>query len=211
MSPPRGDAESRRAVILDAALLVFGQYGYRRTSMDDIAREAGIAKGTIYLSFASKEEVFQALSQRLAQRMLAGAEAASRQPGTTADRLAAMHAAWFGTYVETIHRSPHAAELLDAKHRLSADLVANTTSRYKQLVRDVLAEAAAAGELDLKPAGLTADTAAELLIASARGLESSAASPAAYRRYLDALVRVMVAGLSSRLASATKNLRLLQT
>jgi AcrR family transcriptional regulator len=197
MNPPRGDAESRRAVILDAALRVFGQYGYRRTSMDDIAGEAGIAKGTIYLSFASKEEAFQALSQRLAQRMLAGAEAASRGPGTTADKLAAMHDAWFGTYADTIHHSPHAAELLDAKHRLSADLVAGASSRYKRLVRDVLAEAAAAGELDLKPAGLTADTAAELLIASARGLESSAASPAAYRRYLDALVRVMVAGLAS--------------
>jgi TetR/AcrR family transcriptional regulator, regulator of autoinduction and epiphytic fitness len=198
VSPPRGDAESRRAAILDAALRVFGQYGYRRTSMDDIAREAEIGKGTIYLSFASKEEVFQALSQRLAQRMLAGAEAASHRPGTTADRLTAMHAAWFGTYAETIRHSPHADELLDAKHRLSADLVADAASRYKQLVRDVLAEAAAAGELDLEPAGLTADTTAELLIASARGLESTAASPAAYRRYLDALVRVMIAGLSRR-------------
>ncbi len=198
MNPPRGDAESRRAEILDAALQVFGQYGYRRTSMDDVAREADIGKGTIYLSFAGKEEVFQALSERLAQRMLAGAEAASRRPGTTADKLAGMHAAWFGTYAETISRSPHAAELLDAKHRLSADLVADAASRYKRLVRDVLAGAAAAGELDLEPAGLTADTAAELLIASARGLESSAASPAAYRRYLKALVRVMVAGLSSR-------------
>jgi TetR/AcrR family transcriptional regulator, regulator of autoinduction and epiphytic fitness len=199
MSPPRGDAGSRRAVILDAALRVFGQYGYRRTSMDDVAREAEIAKGTIYLSFASKEEVFRALSERLSQRMLAGAEAASRRPATTADKLAAMHAAWFGTYAETISRSPHAAELLDAKHRLSADLVSDAASRYKRLVRDVLAEAAAAGELDLEPAGLTAGTAAELLIASARGLESAAASPAAYRRSLDALVRVMVAGLSSRL------------
>jgi AcrR family transcriptional regulator len=197
MNPPRGDAESRRAEILDAALQVFGQYGYRRASMDDVAREADIAKGTIYLSFTSKEEVFQALSQRLSQRMLAGAEAASRRPGTTADKLAAMHAAWFGTYADTISRSPHAAELLDAKHRLSADLVADAASRYKRLVRDVLTDAAVARELDLEPAGLTADTAAELLIASARGLESSAASPAAYRRYLDALVRVMVAGLSS--------------
>jgi AcrR family transcriptional regulator len=198
MNPPRGDAEARHTVILDAALQVFGQYGYRRTSMDDIAREAGIGKGTIYLSFASKEEVFQALSLRLAQRMLAGAEAASRRPGTTADKLAAMHAAWFGTYADTIRRSPHAAELLDAKHRLSADLVSDAASRYKRLVRDVLAEAAAAGELDLESAGLTADTAAELLIASGRGLESSTASPAAYRRYLNALVRVMVAGLASR-------------
>jgi AcrR family transcriptional regulator len=197
MTPPRGNAEGRRAGILDAALRVFGQYGYRRTSMDDIAREAGIGKGTIYLSFPGKEEVFQALSRRLAQRMLADAEAASRRPGTTADKLAAMHAAWFGTYADTISRSPHAAELLDAKHRLSADLVADAATRYKRLVRDVLTEAAAAGELDLEPAGLTADTAAELLIASARGLESSAPSPAAYRRYLKALVQVMVAGLSS--------------
>ena len=197
MSQPRGDAESRRAAILDAALRVFGQYGYRRASMDDIAREAAIAKGTIYLSFAGKEEVFRALSQRLAQRMLAGAEAARHRPGTTVDKLTAMHAAWFGTYAETISRSPHAAELLDAKHRLSADLVSDTAGQYKRLVRDVLTEAVAAGELDLEPAGLTADTAAELLIGSARGLQSSAASPAAYRRYLKALVRVIVAGLSS--------------
>jgi AcrR family transcriptional regulator len=197
MNPPRGDAGARHTVILDAALQVFGQYGYRRTSMDDIAREAGIGKGTIYLSFASKEEVFQALSQRLAQRMLARAEAARHRPGTTADKLAAMNTAWFGTYAETIRRSPHAAELLDAKHRLSADLVSDAASQYNRLVREVLTEAVGAGELDLEPAGLTADTAAEMLIASARGLQSSAPSPAAYRRSLKALVRVMVAGLSS--------------
>ena len=200
MTPPRGDAEARRAEILDAALRMFGQYGFRRTSMDDIARETGIAKGTIYLSFASKEEVFQALAQRLAQRMLAGAEAASRRPGTTADKLTAMIAAWFGTYADTISRSPHADELLDAKHRLSAALVSDAASRYRQLVRDVIAAAAASGDLDLESAGLTPDTAAELLIASARGLESSEPSRAAYRSYLNALVRVMVAGLSSRVA-----------
>src|SRR5262249_12051705 len=125
MNPPRGDAEGRRAVILDAALRVFGQYGYRRTSMDDIAREARIAKGTMCLSFASKDEVSQALSPRRAERRLAGAEAARPRPGTPADKLAAMNAAWFGSYAETIRRSPHAAELLDAKHRLSADLVAD--------------------------------------------------------------------------------------
>jgi AcrR family transcriptional regulator len=199
MNPPRGDAEARRAEILDAALHMFGQYGFRRTSMDDIARETGIAKGTIYLSFAGKEEVFQALAQRLAQRMLAGAEAASRRPGTTADRLTAMIVAWFGTYADTISRSPHADELLDAKHRLSADLVSDAASRYRQLVRDVISAAVASGDLDLESVGLTPDTAAELLIGSARGLESSASSPAAYRSYLNALVRVMVAGLSGRL------------
>ena len=149
--------------------------------MDDIAREAGIAKGTIYLSFVGKEEVFQALAQRLAQRMLAAAEAVSRRPGTTEDKLTAMIVAWFGTYADTISRSPHAGELLDAKHRLSAELVSDAASRYKQLVRDVITAAAGGGDLDLdlEPVGLTPDTAAELLIASARGLESSALSRAA--------------------------------
>jgi len=198
MSPPRGDAEARRAVILDAALRVFGQYGYRRASMDDIAREAQIGKGTIYLSFASKEEVFQALAQRLARQMLTGAEAASRQPGATADKLAAMHTAWFGTYADTIRPAPHAADLLDAKHQLSADLAADTASRYMRLVQNVLAEAAASGELDLESAGLTTSTAAELLIASARGLQPGTASPAAYRRQLTTLVRVIIAGLTSK-------------
>jgi AcrR family transcriptional regulator len=198
VNPPRESSDSRRDAILDAALRAFGQYGYRRTSMDDIAREAGIGKGTIYLSFAGKDEVFQALGQALSERMLAGAEAARHRPGTAADKLAAMSAAWFGTYVETVWRSPHAAELLDAKHRLAADIISQFSSQYKCLVRDVLAEAADAGELDLAAADLTPDIAAELLIASARGLESSAAAPADYHRYLDALVRVIVAGLRPR-------------
>jgi AcrR family transcriptional regulator len=198
MNPPRGDAATRRAEILDAALTVFGQYGYRRTSMDDIAREAGIAKGTIYLSFTSKEEVFRALSRRLAQRILADAEAARHRPGTTADILAAMHIAWFGTYVETIRRSPHAVELLDAKHRLSADPVADAASHYKRLVVDVLTEAVGTGELDLARADLTTDTAAELLIAAARGLQPGESPPETYHRHLTALVRIMVVGLSGR-------------
>ena len=107
-----------------------------------------------------------------------------------------MHDAWFGTYFDIVRNSPHAAELLDVKHQLSADVIADALSKYKRLVREVLAEAVAAGELDLAQTGLTPATAAEMLTASTRGLESSATSPAAYRRYLDTLVRVMIAGLS---------------
>jgi hypothetical protein len=66
------------------------------------------------------------------------------------------------------------------------------------MVSDVLAEADATGELYLEPAGLTADTAAELLIAAARGLEPSPDTLAAYRRSLSTLARVMIAGLSRK-------------
>src|ERR1700690_2135267 len=57
--------EERAPEILDAALACFSERGFAATRMEDIARRAGISKGTIYLYFESKEAVFKALAQRL--------------------------------------------------------------------------------------------------------------------------------------------------
>ena len=51
----------RPAEILDAALKVFAQKGFAAARMDDIAKEAGVTKGTIYLYFENKEAVFKSL------------------------------------------------------------------------------------------------------------------------------------------------------
>ena len=59
IKPRRKDVpEKRRACILNAARCVFGRQGYSETVVDDIAGQAGIAKGTLYLYFKSKEEIF---------------------------------------------------------------------------------------------------------------------------------------------------------
>jgi AcrR family transcriptional regulator len=55
------DKQQRQHDILAAALRLFDQRPYAAIRMDDIAREAGLAKGTLYLYFATKEEVFLAL------------------------------------------------------------------------------------------------------------------------------------------------------
>lgn len=52
---------ARPQEILQAALGVFAEKGFARTRMEDIARQAGVTKGTIYLYFESKEAVFRAL------------------------------------------------------------------------------------------------------------------------------------------------------
>ena len=52
--------ENRRACILNAARCVFARQGYAETIVDDIAGQAGIAKGTLYLYFKSKEEIYLA-------------------------------------------------------------------------------------------------------------------------------------------------------
>src|SRR5436305_8234580 len=61
--------------ILDAMDTLMARYGYRKTTMDDLAREAGISKRTIYLYFPSKEEV--ALSS--IGRVVATAQARMRE------------------------------------------------------------------------------------------------------------------------------------
>jgi AcrR family transcriptional regulator len=53
--------EERPTEILEAALLVFGERGYAGTRLEDVARQAGVSKGTVYLYFESKDALFRAM------------------------------------------------------------------------------------------------------------------------------------------------------
>ena len=66
---------ARRTAILDAALDEFSARGFEATRLDDVARRAGIAKGTIYLYFRDKETLFQELVRALLVPMIGGIEA----------------------------------------------------------------------------------------------------------------------------------------
>ena|SRR3989442_2314354 len=57
-------AERRRDRIVDVAMRHFAEHGYRATRVEDIATEVGVAKGTVFLDFGSKEELFLAAYQR---------------------------------------------------------------------------------------------------------------------------------------------------
>ena len=68
--PRRKDLpENRKACILNAARCVFARQGYADTVVDDIAAQAGIAKGTLYLYFKSKEDIFLAALLEDSRRM----------------------------------------------------------------------------------------------------------------------------------------------
>jgi AcrR family transcriptional regulator len=56
--------ESRPDEILSAAIEVFGEAGLARAKLDDVARKAGVSKGTLYLYFDSKEELFRCVVQQ---------------------------------------------------------------------------------------------------------------------------------------------------
>jgi AcrR family transcriptional regulator len=60
----RGDATERRERTVDAAMRHFAEHGYRGGRIEDIAAEVGVAKGTVFLDFASKDGLFLAAYQR---------------------------------------------------------------------------------------------------------------------------------------------------
>lgn len=67
----KSDNPEREQRILDAASRLIMHYGYDKTTVSDIAQEAGISKGAIYLHFASKEDLFEALLLREMERYTA--------------------------------------------------------------------------------------------------------------------------------------------
>jgi AcrR family transcriptional regulator len=64
-----GFPAAMRDRILDATERLLARYGYQKTTMDDLAREAGIGKRTIYLHFTSKEEVALSSIDRIVDRL----------------------------------------------------------------------------------------------------------------------------------------------
>jgi AcrR family transcriptional regulator len=65
--------------MLDAALRVFGEHGFRAASMDEIARESGITKALLYQYFESKEGLYQACGERERARLFDGLERTALQ------------------------------------------------------------------------------------------------------------------------------------
>lgn len=72
--------EVRRAEILQAAGELFQELGYDSTSVDTIVRQAGVAKGTFYYYFKSKEGVLAALAQQLCADMVARSQRIADDP-----------------------------------------------------------------------------------------------------------------------------------
>jgi len=88
--------EVRPAEILDAALQLFVDKGFKATKMEDIAKAAGVTKGTPYLYFENKEDIFKAVVRdNLVTRLAGFAELAKQYEGSSADLLRLMMRRWW--------------------------------------------------------------------------------------------------------------------
>ena len=97
--------QARPQELLDAALALFVEKGYAATRAEQVAQRAGVSKGTLYLYYPSKEELFKAVvRQNLSSLIAEGVEMAEQYEGSSSDLLAEL----LGTWWERVGNTPTA-------------------------------------------------------------------------------------------------------
>ncbi|BBO80092.1 AcrR family transcriptional regulator [Desulfosarcina ovata subsp. sediminis] len=93
------ERERRRQQILVAAKRVFSNRGFNKATMEDIAKEAELSPGTLYLYFKNKDELYASLSLRILQYLMIRLEHVNAEPLTdAAQRLKALKSAMYDVY-----------------------------------------------------------------------------------------------------------------
>ena len=92
--------EKRRKAIIRASLRVFSRKGYETTALDEIAREARLAKGTLYLYFKDKEDLYFHVMLSVLERLEAFVAKQTSESQNPLEKLAAVARAQIGFFVD---------------------------------------------------------------------------------------------------------------
>jgi AcrR family transcriptional regulator len=132
--------EERPHQILHAALEVFGELGLSRTRLEDIAKRAGVSKGTIYLYFPNKEELFREMVRSTVVEAIVAGENLPKTGSATEQLVTFMRNYWtfvrspafaviYRVVVSELHHFPdlvsfYATEVVSRVHSFLSDLIA---------------------------------------------------------------------------------------
>ncbi len=144
-TPQRGPVTDKREAILRAATRVFAENGYFNSKVADVARVAGVADGTVYLYFKSKEEILHSIFERnTSEAIIEGREELSKieDPREKLRRIARHH-------LERLGADRDLAVVFQVELRSSTKFMeefsAAGLAEYLKLIREVFEEGQAAG------------------------------------------------------------------
>jgi TetR/AcrR family fatty acid metabolism transcriptional regulator len=196
-------ASGKRDLILRAATTVFGRHGFFNAQVADVAREAGVAAGTVYLYFRSKDELLVSIFERNMKDARAEARIALDGVDAPVERLRALAR----LHLDRLGRDRDLAVVFQVELRQSTKFMERLSTthlrEYLGLMRDTIADAQAAGEFrqDVNPT-----VAAKVLFGA---LDEMATNwILSKRRYslvgeADAVLDILLNGLTLRLPTTT--------
>jgi TetR/AcrR family transcriptional regulator, fatty acid metabolism regulator protein len=133
--------------IIDAAVRVFARSGYYNSRVSDIAREAGIASGTIYLYFKTKDEILVTLFR---EKMAEWVAHVRREIAAEADAIAKIRRL-VALHFQVLEGNPDLAEVVQVElrqgHKFFRGASAREVSAYFELISSTLEEGMASGHI----------------------------------------------------------------
>lgn len=183
--------DDKRGAILESALTVFLTYGFKKTSMDDIAQQASVSRPALYQLFKNKTDIFRALSYDLMQNSIVQAKNAFDQPGTPREQL--FNA--IDSSIMDMHRfcdqSVHGAELIGINQEIARDIEFDWKKDMIAVIADGIDRAIKTGAADgskLKEKNLDSEAVARILMHSMEGTRESYLSGQSIEDYVAQLV-----------------------
>jgi len=192
----RRDKEQVKKSILESARRLFARFGPKKTTLDEIAQEAGIGKATLYYYFRDKQEIFLKVIEEEAEELLRRMEQAVQEYENPELKLRALILAkasafmellnlrWLGEMPELFHWS----ELKKAHQKL--------TQREQKLVEQILKEGRERGFFSIEDPSLTAENLTRLF--SALEQELAEQKPGEFKTRLEGILSLLLDGIRAR-------------
>jgi AcrR family transcriptional regulator len=163
----------RRTSLIDAAVAAFVDHGVEATTVDDVVRRAGAAKGTFYLYFRTKDELINAVAESLVSRVGVSVATALRSSDPAPERIRALSRS-----LNVVGQEPYELELVEVLHRpenraIHDRIGTGIMDHLAPLLRDVIADGIAAGQF----VGQDPDRAARYVLSCLDALHEVVASP----------------------------------
>lgn len=188
--PAPATEELKKQCLLEAAIGVFARYGYRKSSMEEVARAARISRQGLYLHFPAKEELFRAMVNHVLSTSLHAAQKVLRQEDLPLDiRLLRAFDQWMGKYVGVV--AADASDLVQA----AQSLVGGEVQAYERRFFECALEAVTPSVLAKTYAGWGISPAHLIssLVATARGLKCHCGSRAEFCQEFESTLRILFA------------------
>ncbi|MEO0078734.1 MAG: TetR/AcrR family transcriptional regulator, partial [candidate division WOR-3 bacterium] len=131
-------SEEKRRALLEAAFAEVSEHGYFETTVDDIARRAGVAKGTLYLYFRDKPDIYVGLVGWLLEQALAVLRATAVRPISARQKLVEVFESWSHTVLSRPAVSGLlSVDSLEATSRMKERIMHDVVPRVQEMVDEV--------------------------------------------------------------------------
>ncbi len=190
--------QSKEEKVLAAARNIFVRYGFKRTTMSDLAEAAQMSRPALYLIFSSKEEVFRSLVTQVFNELLYELRAGLSEREDVVDKLIFAFEVWCVGPFEMTQVSPDARDILESGYEFATEIIKQAFSDFEKILSDVLRSMVDSHAEKL----LSAEQLAHILTTAVVGFKESASSVTQLQQMIQGLITVVLAGLQSQRESS---------